>query len=142
MTTTTPTLATGGWVQYNATVQNPQSPGPSAAEQTIGLVRQIFTAQGKQFYQVVWNPGSMFPETGLYSSNELTPLSQQSAQQILSEMNAETYSPANPNTGSNYKQPNIPQAALPPDLQGQAVTPTLTGSVSNPLDTGPGYYNE
>lgn len=134
-----PSLATGTWVQYNVSTQSPLAALPTTAEQTIGIIRQAFTAQGKQFFQVVWNPGNMFPETGLYTADELCALTQQEAQQITAQMNAGSYQLPQGGAGSNYQQPDVPSLALPPGLQGEQVTPTLTGPTTQPLDTGTGY---
>lgn len=135
----TPQLATGSYVQYNATTQSPLAPGPSAAEQTIGIIRQFFTAQGTQYAQVVWNPGSQFPDTGLYTTDQLCAITQQQAADITNQMNAGTYQPNAGTPGSNYQQPTVPTLALPPALQGAQVTPTLTGPTDQPLSPGTGY---
>lgn len=132
-------LSTGSYVQYNATVQSPLSPGPDAAEQTIGIIRQFFTAQGKQYAQVVWNPGSATPETALYTADQLCPISQQQAADLTNQMNAGTYQPPSGTASSNYQQPTVPAMALPPGLQGQDVTPTVTGPTDQPLSPGQGY---
>lgn len=132
-------MQTGSWVQYNPTTQSPLSPGPDAAEQTIGIVRQLFTAQGTQYAQVVWNPGSQTPETALYTCDQLTPISQQQAVDITNQMNAGTYTPDLGTPSSNYQQPTVPTQALPPGLQGQQVTPTQTGPTDQPLAPGQGY---
>lgn len=138
--TTTPSLQTGTWVQYNVSTQSPLAALPTAAEQTIGIIRQAYTAQGKQFFQVVWNPGSMFPEVGLYSTDELCALTAQQAQQITSQMNSGTYQGLTATPSASYQQPDVPTLALPPALQGQQVTPTLTGPNNQlPLTTGAGY---
>lgn len=134
----TPSLTTGSYVQYNVTTQSPLAPGPSAAEQTLGIVRQFFTAQGKQYAQVVWNPGSMFPDTGLYTEDQLCAITPKQAADITNQMNAGTWQPSNPATGSNYVQPTVPTLALPPGLQGQQVTPTLNTPTNQPLSSG-GY---
>lgn len=131
-------MSTGSWVQYNVTTQSPLSPMPSAAEQTIGLVRQLFTAQGKQYAQVVWNPGSQYPETGLYTSDQLCAITQQQAVDLTNQMNSGDYSPNLGTPSSNYKQPSVPTLALPPGLQGQNVTPTLNQPINTPLSSG-GY---
>jgi hypothetical protein len=140
-TSTTPTtpMATGSYVQYNATTQSPLSPAPSAAEQTIGIVRQLFSAQGKQYAQVVWNPGSARPETGLYTCDQLCPISQKQAVDLTNQMNEGTYQPPSGTPSSNYQQPTVPALALPPALQGASVTPTLTGPQDQPLSPGAGY---
>lgn len=132
-------LATGSFVQYNSSVQSPLAPGPDAAEQTIGIVRQLFTAQGKQYAQVVWNPGSATPETALYTADQLCTITQQQAADLTNQMNAGTYQPSTGTPGSNYQQPSVPTLALPPGLQGQNVTPTLTGPIDQPISPGQGY---
>lgn len=139
-TSTTPGVGT--WVQYNATTQSPLAALPTAAENTIGLVRQAFTAEGKQYLQVVWNPGSEFPETGLYTADQLCPITQQQAANITNEMNSGQYDPTQNPIGqpaSNYQQPLVPSQALPPALQSVPVIPTQTGPISGPLDPGYGY---
>jgi hypothetical protein len=136
---TTNPMSTGSWVQYDVTTQSPLAGMPSAAEQTIGLVRQLFTAQGKQYAQVVWNPGSQFPETGLYTSDQLCAISQQQAVDLTNQMNCGTYEPPAGTPSSNYTQPSVPALALPPALQGTDVTPTLTGPTDSPLSSGTGY---
>lgn len=135
----TPQLATGSFVQYNATTQSPEAPGPSAGEQTLGIIRQFFTAQGQQYAQVVWNPGSTTPETGLYTADQLCAITQQQAADITNQMNAGTYQPPSGTPGSNYQQPDVPALALPPGLQGAQVTPNLTGPTDQPLSPGTGY---
>lgn len=139
MATSSSPMVQGGYVQYNPTTQSPLSPAPTAAEETVGLVRQLFSAQGKQYAQVVWNPGSRFPETGLYTEDELCPLSQKEAVDITNQMNAGTYQPDLGTPSSNYEQPAVPALALPPALQGAQVTPTLTGPTNQPLSPGAGY---
>jgi hypothetical protein len=137
-TPTTP-MTTGSYVQYNVTTQSPLSPMPTAAEETIGIVRQLFTAQGKRYAQVVWNPGSAKPETGLYTEDQLCPISQQQAVDLTNQMNEGTYQPPSGTPSSNYQQPTVPTLALPPALQGAQVTPTLTGPTNEPLSPGAGY---
>jgi hypothetical protein len=129
----------GSWVQLDASTQSPLAPGPDLAEQTIGIVRQAFTAEGQRYFQVVWNPGSMFPESGLYTVDQLCSISQQDAANITNQMNAGTWSPNAGTPGSNYQQPTVPTLGLPPALQGNQVTPTLTGPITGPLDPGTGY---
>jgi len=135
----TPTV--GSWVQYNVTTQSPLSAMPTAAENTIGIVRQLFTAQGRQFVQVVWNPGSLYPETGLYTIDQLCEITSQQAAQIQSNINSGQYDPTKPQgtPSSNYQQPQVPSAALPPGMQNVPVIPTLTGSQDQPLNPGVGY---
>ena len=137
--TSTNPMTTGGYVQYNVTTQSPLSAMPTAAEQTIGIVRQLFMAQGTQYAQVVWNPGSNFPETGLYTCDQLCPITQQQAVDLTNQMNAGTYEPPGGTPSSNYQQPTVPALALPPALQGAQVTPTLTGPTDEPLSPGAGY---
>lgn len=136
---TTSPIATGSYVQYDVTKQSPLSAMPTAAEQTIGIVRQLFTAQGQQYVQVVWNPGSLTPQTGLYTEDQLCPLTQQQAADITTQMNAGTYQPPSGTPSSNYQQPTVPALALPPALQGQQVTPTLNQPTDQPLSPGTGY---
>jgi hypothetical protein len=138
-TSSTPSLATGSYVQYNAATQSPLAPGPSAAEQTLGIIRQFFTAQGQQYAQVVWNPGSQFPNTGLYTTDQLCGITQQQAADITNQMNAGTYQPSTTTPGSDYQQPAIPTLALPPGNQGEGITPTATGPINQPLSPGTGY---
>jgi hypothetical protein len=132
-------MTQGGYVQYNPTTQNPLSPAPTAAEETIGIVRQLFTAQGKRFAQVVWNPGSANPETGLYTEDQLCAISQKQAVDLTNQMNAGTYTPDLGTPSSNYEQPSVPSLALPPGLQGANLTPTLTGPIDQSLQPGEGF---
>jgi hypothetical protein len=139
MATPSNPMAVGGYVQYNPTTQNPLSPAPTAAEETLGIVRQLFTAQGKQFAQVVWNPGSTRPETGLYTCDQLTAIDQKTATDIINQMNAGTYTPNLGTPSSNFTQPSVPALALPPGQQGEQVTPNITGPITGPLSPGTGY---
>lgn len=139
---TLPTV--GSWVQYNITTQSPLSALPTTAEETIGIVRQIFTAQGTQYAQVVWNPGSEFPETGLYTVDQLCQITQQQAADIQCKMNSgqfqvPTAQEEEAQAGSAYQQPQVPSQALPPALQNVPVIPTLTGPTNQPLSPGYGY---
>lgn len=118
MATQNPLLPVGQWVQYNVSVQSPRAELPSVAEQTIGSIRQAFTAQGKTFYQVVWNPGDANPETGLYTDDQLCALTQQQATAIRQQIACGTYQPNMSGTpGADYQQPNIPVQAAPPQDQ-------------------------
>lgn len=93
---TNPLLPIGSWVQMNlAPYQNPKlrPPYPTVEERTLGQVKSAYTAQGRQFYQIIWNPGGMRPETGMYSLDQLIPLTDQQAQQIRSEMATGAYTP-------------------------------------------------
>lgn len=100
---TNPLIPIGSWVQLNLsspyTYRHPQSPlqesskYPSIAERTIGVVRSAYVAQGTQFYQIVWNPRGSKPETGMYTVDQLTPLSPQQAQQIQQQMAQGIYTP-------------------------------------------------
>ena len=141
MTDTAPStpMAVGTYVQYNPTTQDPLAPAPTAGENTIGIVRQLFSAQGQQFAQVVWNPGNIRPETGLYKCDQLTPMSQKEAVDAVNAMNEGTYEPPQGQLGSNYQQPSVPALALPAVLQGQDVTPTLNQPINEPLSPGAGY---
>lgn len=91
-----PLLAIGSWVQMNlAPYQNPslRPPYPTIEERTIGIIKSAYTAQGRRYYQVVWNPGGMRPETGIYTVDQLVALSQQQAQDIQAEMAKGAYTP-------------------------------------------------
>ena len=115
MATQNPLLPPGTYVQINAATESPRAAAPSPAERTIGIIRQSFTAFDGPYYQVVWNPGSMHPETGLYHNSDLTQLNQQQVQEITQQLAAGTYQiPAQMPTGTQYKQPNIPVEAAPP----------------------------
>lgn len=138
-TTPSTPMQVGGYVQYDPTSDSPLANPPSAAEQTIGIVRQLFSAQGEQYAQVVWNPGSATPKTALYHAKQLTPISQQQAVDLTNQMNEGTYQPDLGAQSSNYEQPTVPALALPPGLQGAQVTPTLTGPTDEPLSPGAGY---
>jgi len=118
MATQNPLLPNGQWVQYNPATDSPLSPKASLPEQTIGIVRQSFTQGDGPYYQVVWNPGSMYPKTALYHASQLTALDQSQANNILQQLAAGTYQPptaAQP--GASYQQPNIPGPAAPPSQQ-------------------------
>lgn len=148
---TLPTV--GSWVQYNVSTQSPLSALPTAAEETIGIVRQIFTAQGRHYAQVVWNPGSATPETALYTADELCPITAQQAADITNQMNTgqfqiPTKQELQTQAGTQYQQPAVPSKALPPALQSVPVIPTLTGqqqppgewgTPGEPLSPGTGY---
>lgn len=123
MATQNPLLPIGSYVQLNPSVDSPRAMAPSGEEQTIGIVRQAFTVGGQPYYQVVWNPGDKRPKVGMYHANELTCLSQSQAQDILNQLAAGTYKPSLPQQGSAYQQPNIPNQALPPALQGGSFAP-------------------
>lgn len=135
----------GSWVQYNTSVQSPLAALPTPAEQSVGIIRQIFTAQGEPYVQVVWNPSSEFPATGLYKAEQVCAITPQQAAQTQSEINAGTWQPpiqpGTPTTDvtQNYQQPPVPSGALPPNLQSVPVIPTLTGPTSQPLSPGVGY---
>jgi len=103
--TAAPTLATGAWVQLNPSTESPRAMKPSATEQTIGIVKQVFTQQGEQYYQVVWNPGDANPKTAIYHANELTPLDQQTATKIRQQLASGTYQPNTPESSTDYKSP-------------------------------------
>jgi hypothetical protein len=110
-------LTPGSFVQYNVDVQSTQAPLPSPEEQTIGIVRQAFTGQGGQFYQVVWNPGSQRPKTAMYNADQLCPLTQQAANDIIDQLAAGTYQPVKGTPGLNFPTKNIPIQAAPPANQ-------------------------
>jgi len=117
MATQNPLLPPGQWVQYDVTTQSPNAPLPSASEQTIGMVRQAFTQGDGPYYQVVWNPGGRNPKTGLYHQNQICPIDQQTANNIMEQMASGSYRPAQGIPGQNYKQPNVPIQAAPPSQQ-------------------------
>jgi hypothetical protein len=103
--TTTPTLAPGAWVQINPSKDSPRAKTPSATEQTIGIIKQTFTAQGEQFYQVVWNPGDANPKTSIYHQDQLTVLDQQQANQIRQQVASGDYQSSMPEPSSEYQSP-------------------------------------
>ena len=112
------TLPVGQWVQYNVGAQDPKAPLPDIAEQTIGIVRQAFTSEGQQYYQVVWNPGELRPKSALYLENQLCAVDQQTAQKITGQLASGTFTPSIQGTpGSQYQQPAVPTIALPPSSQ-------------------------
>jgi hypothetical protein len=132
-------MTTGGYVQYNKTTQSPLAGMPDAAEESIGIVRQLFTAAGQKYAQVIWNPGSARPETGLYTEDELCPISQKQAVDLVNQMNEGDYQPPSGIASSNYQQPSVPTLALPPALQGASLTPTQAGPIDQSLSPGEGY---
>lgn len=130
MASTGPAL--GNYVQYNSTVDNPNAAQPSGAEQTVGIIRQMYQGSGGPYYQVVWNPGDLYPKVGWYHGNELTVITQQAYSTALQQLQAGTYQPPQQTQGSNYQQPNLPTAALPPMLQGTGNYAAGTASQTNP----------
>lgn len=91
---TNPLLPVGSWVQLNMQPYQNQpanTPHPTAMEQTIGIIRSAYVAQGQQFYQIVWNPRGIHPETGMYTVDQLTPITNQQAQDYQSEVMSGTY---------------------------------------------------
>src|SRR5215472_8434474 len=100
-----PTLGPGVWVQLNPSTDSPRAGKPSPEEETIGKVMQAFTAEGDQYYQVVWNPGDASPKTATYHADQLTPLDQQQADQIRQQMSQGTYQPNLPQQSSEYQAP-------------------------------------
>lgn len=106
-------ITPGTWVQYNVAAQSPRAALPTSAEKTIGLVRGAYQSYSGPYYQVVWNPGSAKPETGLYQDAELCALSQQQATTIQNELAQGTYSPSSDTPASQYPQRNIPVQAAP-----------------------------
>ena len=117
MATQNPTLPMGSWVQYNVTTQSPQAGLPSSQEQGIGVIRQAFTKLDGTYYQVVWNPGSQTPQTGLYHADQLNPCDAQTASTIRSQLASGTYQPNMGTPSQDYQQPNIPAQAAPPSAQ-------------------------
>lgn len=116
MATQNPLLPPGQWVQYNIAVQSPRAATPSAQERTVGVIRQAYNAFDGPYYQVVWNPGSAKPETGMYHVNELTAVTPQQAQQILQQPPEQAGTP-----GTQYPQRNIPVQAAPAFYQQQGM---------------------
>jgi hypothetical protein len=92
----TPTLAPGAWVQINTTNDPARAEKPSAEEQGIGLVRQVFTAEGNKYFQVVWNPGDALPKVGNYLEKQLTVLDQQQAASLRNQMSSSTPTTSGP----------------------------------------------
>lgn len=117
MATQNPTLPPGQWVQYNVTTQDPRAALPSDEEKGIGQVRQSFSKTDGQYYQVVWNPGSMKPKSALYHEDQLCPLDQKQAQDLRNQMAEGTYSESGGVPGANFQQPNIPIQAAPTSQQ-------------------------
>lgn len=124
-------LPVGQYVQFNAGVQSPRAERPTAVEQTIGVIRQAYTAAGDMFYQVVWNPGSSNPATALYTQEQLTPIDQKRANEIAAQMNAGTWTPNVGSPGSEYNEPGVPTEALPPSMQDSNTNVHFTGTVNN-----------
>lgn len=106
-------ITPGTYVQINPANDPLRAKKPGAEEMGLGIVKQAFTTQGEQYYQVVWNPGDQYPKTGIYHENQLTQLSPQDAQKIIQEMSSGTYTPSLPQPGSNYQEPSPPAQALP-----------------------------
>lgn len=117
MATQNPSLPIGQWVQYNITTQSPRSKLPAGPEQGIGLIRGAYTKSDGCYYQVVWNPGSQNPVSGLYHEDQLCALDQQQASDIRSQIAQGTYTPDTSQASTNYQQPNIPIQAAPPSQQ-------------------------
>lgn len=106
-------ITPGTYVQINPANDPLRAAKPGAEEKGLGIIKQAFTAEGDQYYVVVWNPGDAFPKTGTYRESQLTQLSPQDVQKIKQEMASGTYSPSLPEPGSNYKEPPPPAQALP-----------------------------
>jgi len=102
-----PALTTGGWVQLNPSTDSPRAGKPSAQEQTIGKVMQVFTQEGEQYYQVVWNPGDANPKSAIYRQDQLTPIDEQQATQIRQQMAQGNYQANLPQQSSNYQAPPL-----------------------------------
>jgi hypothetical protein len=115
MATQNPALPPGQYVQYNATVQDPRAGPPTPEEQGLGQIRQSFSRSDGQYYQVVWNPGSMKPKSALYHEQQLCPLTQKQAQDVINGMASGDTATGIP--GSNFQQPNVPRQAAPPSQQ-------------------------
>lgn len=114
---TAPPLSTGTFVQLNPSKDSPRAQAPSGPEQTIGVIRNVYNQEGQQYFQVVWNPGDQYPKLGNYTASQLTPLTQQEANQILTQLQQGTYKPKLPEQSSQYVAPPITTPALPPSLQ-------------------------
>jgi hypothetical protein len=76
-------LPIGQLVQYNLgtdpanpNFDNPRAPvpDPGGQETMVGIVRGAYTAQGFEWYTVVWNPGGQKPITGEYKRSQLKPV--------------------------------------------------------------------
>lgn len=104
---TAPALGPGVWVQLNPSKESPRAGKPSAEEQTIGIVKQMFTAEGESYYQVVWNPGDATPKTATYHADELTPLDQQTADKIRQQISSGSYQANLPQQSSEYQSPTL-----------------------------------
>lgn len=128
MATQNPALPPGQWVQYNVTTQNPRAKLPTSEEQTVGMIRQSFSKSDGRYYQVVWNPRSDRPKSGLYHESELCPLSQQDAATIAQSGQGLDLSSA----GSKFQAPAIPTVALPSQLQGTGQYTSGPPSEDNP----------
>lgn len=128
MAATNQPLQVGQYVQYSAASDSPRSNKPSGEEETIGIVRQVIRQGDQSYYQVVWNPGDRRPKVGMYHQDQLVPVTQQQANDILNQLAAGTYRPQDQTPGTSYQQPALPEAALPPGLQGSGYTFTGTNS--------------
>lgn len=91
MATQNPLFPPGTWVQLSAVPSTWNRPLPTAQEQTMGMVRSAFTTSSGPMYQVVWMPGSMHPQTGLYTADQLTCITQQQAAQTAQQLNTKQY---------------------------------------------------
>lgn len=104
---TAPPLAVGGWVQINPATDSPRAGKPAPQEQTIGTIKGMFTQEGDQYYQVVWNPGDANPKTGIYKAEQLTSLDPQTANGIRQQLAQGNYVPNTPQSSTNYQSPTL-----------------------------------
>lgn len=78
MATQAPLLPPGQWVQLTHTTINPAP---------IGIIRQAYHSGGGPYYQVVWYPGSQFPKSAMYQSNEISTLTPDQAAKAIQSYN-------------------------------------------------------
>jgi hypothetical protein len=57
----------------------------------MGQVRTAFTTSDGPMYQVVWNPGSMHPQTALYHGNQICAITGQQASTVANQMASGSY---------------------------------------------------
>jgi hypothetical protein len=59
----------------------------------------------------------MTPKSGLYHEDQVCPITQQQATDLVNTMNATGQFPQQGTPGENFQQPNIPVQAAPPANQ-------------------------